>query len=130
MPIDDAASPVSSWCGTSRKRESLLVQLVNNATIITTIADVDLLRTGPGGNEIQASGSIQVDFGKSWRSVNPTRRRVAVHARRFGGGSRVRCTVHQTETPALSGPLNLRSLSVSAPPRHDQRRTAFHGQRR
>ncbi len=39
------------------------VQLVNNPTIITTIADVTFYGQDLVGNEIQATGSIQVDFG-------------------------------------------------------------------
>lgn len=45
------------------KMEAPLVQLVNNPTIITTIADVTFYGQDLVGNEIQATGSIQVDFG-------------------------------------------------------------------
>jgi hypothetical protein len=48
------------------KAESPLVQLANSAvrtTIITTIADVTFYGQDLVGNEIQATGSIQVDFG-------------------------------------------------------------------
>lgn len=45
------------------KMEAPLVQLVNNPTIITTIADVTFYGQDQVGNEIQATGSIQVDFG-------------------------------------------------------------------
>lgn len=45
------------------KSESPLVQLVSNPTVITTIAEVTFYGQDLVGNEIQATGSIQVDFG-------------------------------------------------------------------
>ncbi len=45
------------------KLESPLVQLVSNPSVITTIADVTFYGQDLVGNEIQATGSIQVDFG-------------------------------------------------------------------
>jgi hypothetical protein len=45
------------------KEESPLVQLVNNGTIISTIAEVTFYGQDAVGNEIQATGSILVDFG-------------------------------------------------------------------
>lgn len=45
------------------KAEAPLVQLVNNRNIITTIADVTFYGQDLVGNEIQATGSIQIDFG-------------------------------------------------------------------
>ncbi len=45
------------------KAEAPLVQLINNATIITTIAEVTFYGQDLVGNEIQAAGNIQVDFG-------------------------------------------------------------------
>lgn len=45
------------------KLEAPLVQLVSNPSIITTIADVTFYGQDLVGNEIQATGSIQVDFG-------------------------------------------------------------------
>ncbi|MGE3955929.1 MAG: hypothetical protein AB7H96_04360 [Vicinamibacterales bacterium] len=45
------------------KMEAPLVQLVSNYTIITTIADVTFYGQDLVGNEIQATGSIQVNFG-------------------------------------------------------------------
>jgi hypothetical protein len=45
------------------KMESPLVQLVTNPQIITTIADVTFYGRDVVGTEIQATGSIQVDFG-------------------------------------------------------------------
>jgi hypothetical protein len=45
------------------KMESPLAQLVSNPQIITTIADVTFYGRDLVGNEIQTTGSIQVDFG-------------------------------------------------------------------
>lgn len=45
------------------KLEAPLVQLITNPTIITTIAEVTFYGQDLVGNEIQATGSIQVDFG-------------------------------------------------------------------
>lgn len=45
------------------KMEAPLVQLISNPTIITTIAEVTFYGQDLVGNEIQATGSIQVDFG-------------------------------------------------------------------
>jgi hypothetical protein len=45
------------------KKESPLVQLVTNPTFITAIADVTFYGQDTVGNDIQASGSIQVNFG-------------------------------------------------------------------
>ena len=45
------------------KLESPLVQLINNRTFITTLAEVTFYGQDVVGNEIQAVGSIQVDFG-------------------------------------------------------------------
>ena len=39
------------------------MQLINNPTIITTIAAVTFYGQDLVGNEIQATGNIQVDFG-------------------------------------------------------------------
>jgi hypothetical protein len=45
------------------KKESPLVQLVTNPTIITMIADVTFYGQDRVGNDVSASGSIQIDFG-------------------------------------------------------------------
>ena len=45
------------------KKESPLVQLVNNPTFITTIAEVTFYGQDLVGNAIQATGNIQVNFG-------------------------------------------------------------------
>ncbi|MGC4084226.1 MAG: hypothetical protein QM736_19475 [Vicinamibacterales bacterium] len=45
------------------KLEAPLVQLVNNPTIITTIAEVTFYGQDLVGNDIQATGTVQVDFG-------------------------------------------------------------------
>lgn len=45
------------------KAEAPLVQLINNPTIITTIAAVTFYGQDLVGNEVQATGNIQVDFG-------------------------------------------------------------------
>jgi hypothetical protein len=45
------------------KEESPLVQLINNPNVISTIADVTFYGTDPVGNDISATGSIQVNFG-------------------------------------------------------------------
>jgi hypothetical protein len=45
------------------KAESPLVQLKTNGVILTTIADVTFYGRDRVGNDISATGSIQVDFG-------------------------------------------------------------------
>lgn len=45
------------------KMESPLVQLITNNTIITTIAEVTFYGQDAVGNSIQATGTIQVNFG-------------------------------------------------------------------
>lgn len=45
------------------KLEAPLAALINNRTIITTIADVTFYGRDQVGNDISVSGSIQVDFG-------------------------------------------------------------------
>jgi hypothetical protein len=45
------------------KQESPLVQLVSSPTILTTIADVTFYGRDQVGNDINVTGSIQVDFG-------------------------------------------------------------------
>lgn len=63
VPIGNAASVGFELVRHVAKSESPLVQLVTNLTIITTIADVTFYGQDLVGNEIQATGSIQVDFG-------------------------------------------------------------------
>jgi hypothetical protein len=45
------------------KQETPLAQLTSNPAIITTLADVTFFGQDLVGNEIQATGTIQVDFG-------------------------------------------------------------------
>jgi hypothetical protein len=45
------------------KKESPLVQLVTNPIIITTIADVTFYGQDRVGNDVSATGAIQIDFG-------------------------------------------------------------------
>lgn len=45
------------------KQESPLAQLVYNSSIITTIADVTFYGRDQVGNEVNVTGSIQIDFG-------------------------------------------------------------------
>jgi hypothetical protein len=45
------------------KEESPLVQLINNSTIISTVAQVTFYGQDTVGNEIQATASIAIDFG-------------------------------------------------------------------
>jgi hypothetical protein len=45
------------------KEESPLVQLIYNSAIITTIADVTFYGRDQVGNEVNVTGSIQIDFG-------------------------------------------------------------------
>lgn len=44
------------------KQESPLVQLENNGTVITTIADVTFYGRDQVGNDISVTGSMQIDF--------------------------------------------------------------------
>ena len=48
---------------TVAKKESPLVQLVTNPVIITMIADVTFYGQDRVGNDVSASGSVQIDFG-------------------------------------------------------------------
>ncbi len=45
------------------KEEAPLVQLIYNSAIITTIADVTFYGRDQVGNEVNVTGSIQIDFG-------------------------------------------------------------------
>jgi hypothetical protein len=45
------------------KQESPLVQLQNNGVIITTIAQVTLYGRDQVGNDVSATGSLEIDFG-------------------------------------------------------------------
>jgi hypothetical protein len=45
------------------KKEMPLLPLVSNRNTITTIADVTFFGKDLAGNDVQATGSIQVDFG-------------------------------------------------------------------
>jgi hypothetical protein len=63
VPADTSASVGFELVRHAAKLESPLAQLVNNPTIITTIAEVTFYGQDLVGNEIQATGSIQVDFG-------------------------------------------------------------------
>jgi hypothetical protein len=45
------------------KMESPLIQLQNNGTIITTIAQITLYGRDRVGNDISATGSLEIDFG-------------------------------------------------------------------
>ena len=63
VPVGNAAGVSFELVRHVAKGETPLVQLVNNGVIITTIADVTFYGQDLVGNEIQATGSIQVDFG-------------------------------------------------------------------
>ena len=45
------------------KQEPPLVQLVNSATVITTLADVTFYGRDQAGNDVSVTGTIQIDFG-------------------------------------------------------------------
>jgi hypothetical protein len=51
------------WVRTSMKVESPLVQLINSAVTISTIATVTFYGRDQVGNDISISGSISIDFG-------------------------------------------------------------------
>jgi hypothetical protein len=73
FPFDGAATSTIEAGGTSSvgfelvrhvaKEESPLVQLVNNPAVITTITTVTFFGTDQVGNDVSASGTIQIDFG-------------------------------------------------------------------
>ena len=63
VPASGTASIGFELVRTIAKTEAPLAQLALNFTIITTIADVTFYGQDLVGNEIQATGSIQVDFG-------------------------------------------------------------------
>lgn len=63
VPATGAASTGFELVRTIAKTETPLAQLVANPTIITTIAEVTFYGRDLVGNEIQATGTIQIDFG-------------------------------------------------------------------
>jgi hypothetical protein len=63
VPISTQASVGFELVRHVAKAEAPLVQLINNPSVITTIAEVTFYGQDLVGNEIQATGSIQVDFG-------------------------------------------------------------------
>jgi hypothetical protein len=63
VPAGGSASLGFELVRHTAKMEAPLAQLVNNPTIITTIAEVTFYGQDLVGNEIQATGTIQVDFG-------------------------------------------------------------------
>ena len=63
VPSTTSASVGFELVRHAAKLEAPLAQLVSNPTIITTIAEVTFYGQDLVGNEIQATGSIQVDFG-------------------------------------------------------------------
>ncbi len=63
VPASGTASLGFELVRHAAKAEAPLVQLITNPTIITTIAEVTFYGKDLVGNEIQASGNIQVDFG-------------------------------------------------------------------
>lgn len=63
VPISGPASIGFELVRHVAKGEAPLVQLINNSSVITTLADVTFYGQDLVGNEIQATGSIQVDFG-------------------------------------------------------------------
>lgn len=63
VPISGTASAGFELVRHVAKSEPPLAQLVSNPTVITTIADVTFYGQDLVGNEIQATGTIQVDFG-------------------------------------------------------------------
>lgn len=63
VPMDKTATVGFELVRNAAKMEAPLVQLITNPTVITTIADVTFYGQDLVGNDIQASGSIQVDFG-------------------------------------------------------------------
>ena len=63
VPATGTASTGFELVRTIAKTETPLAQLVTNPTIITTIAEVTFYGRDLVGNEIQATGTIQVDFG-------------------------------------------------------------------
>jgi len=63
VPASGTASLGFELVRHTAKAETPLVQLINNPTIITTIAEVTFYGQDLVGNAIQATGNIQVDFG-------------------------------------------------------------------
>lgn len=63
VPNDGQASAGFELVRVIAKRESPLRPLVANGNFITTIADVTFFGRDLAGNDIQVTGSIQVDFG-------------------------------------------------------------------
>jgi len=63
VPPTGPASTGFELVRTIAKTESPLAQLVSNPSIITTLAEVTFYGQDLVGNEIQATGAIQVDFG-------------------------------------------------------------------
>jgi hypothetical protein len=63
VPASSSATLGFVLVRTIAKQESPLVQLDSNGVIITTIADETLYGRDQVGNDISATGSIQIDFG-------------------------------------------------------------------
>jgi hypothetical protein len=63
VPATGQASAVFEIVRHTSKEESPLVQLINNGTIISTIAEVTFYGQDVVGNEIQASSNILINFG-------------------------------------------------------------------
>jgi hypothetical protein len=63
VPVSGTASLAFELVRHVAKGEAPLVQLIANPAVITTLADVTFYGQDLVGNDIQASGTIQVDFG-------------------------------------------------------------------
>jgi hypothetical protein len=63
VPVQGTATLGFELVRTVAKLEAPLVQLVTNPTVITTIAEVTFYGQDVVGNDIQATATIQVDFG-------------------------------------------------------------------
>lgn len=63
VPPTGSAQAVFELVRHTSKEESPLVQLINNPTIISTIAEVTFYGQDAVGNDIQATATIGIDFG-------------------------------------------------------------------
>ena len=63
VPVTTGASSSFELVRHAAKMESPLVQLITNDTVITTLAEITFYGQDVVGNEIQATGTIQVNFG-------------------------------------------------------------------
>ena len=104
--------PARSGCG--KRRESARAAQEQQGVNYRAGAR-DVLRPDQAGNEVTATGSIQIDFGNF--GDFSAMKGLLTSAFLLAAVALAGCTVHQTEAPGLSGPSGLAlSIEVTASP--------------